>query len=351
MVTKFEPIPAKTLASSAQVDVSVVICAYTADRWNDLAEAIDSIRSQSVRARETVVVIDHNDGLRRRVQLLAPDLVVVENTEARGLSGARNCGIRAAKGSIIAFLDDDAVAAPDWLEHLVTSYDNSRILGVGGAIEPMWTADRPPWFPAEFDWVVGCTYRGMPETSAVVRNLIGANMSFRREVFEVVGGFRAGIGRVGALPVGCEETELCIRSLRHWPQRVWRYEPRALVLHKVPAHRGRWGYFRSRCYAEGRSKALVSTLVGANEGLSSERAYTLRTLPFGVARGIAAAVFHQDPGGAARAAAIVAGLAMTTLGYVAGRIAASPTTRGRTLAAESEMMEPSSPGAAAPGWG
>ncbi len=350
-MTEVEPGSAETTASQAQVDVSVVICAYTDDRWNDLAAAIDSIRAQRVRARDTVVVIDHNDDLRRRVRALAPDAVVVENTEARGLSGARNCGIAAAKGSIIAFLDDDAVAAPDWLEHLVASYDDPRVLGVGGSIAPMWVEDRPRWFPAEFDWVVGCTYLGMPETTAAVRNLIGANMSFRREVFEVAGGFRAGIGRVGTLPVGCEETELCIRALRHWPQRVWRYEPRALVLHRVPAQRGRWGYFRSRCYAEGRSKALVSRLVGANEGLSSERAYTLRTLPSGVARGIAAAIRHQDPAGVARAGAIVAGLAMTTVGYVAGRIAAFPTMRGRASAAEGEKVDLRASGGAAPGWG
>lgn len=308
----------KAATAPTERDVSVVICAYTEERWQDLVAAIASVREQSAPAREIIIVVDHNDGLLDRVHRQIPDVVAVANAEARGLSGARNSGVAVARGAIIAFLDDDAVAAPDWLEHLRVGYDDPRVLGVGGAIEPAWTSRRPPWFPDEFYWVMGCTYRGMPETTAAVRNLIGANMSFRREVFEVVGGFNAGVGRVGALPVGCEETELCIRGLQRWPTGVWRYEPRARVSHTVLARRTRWEYFRSRCYAEGRSKAVVSRLVGAGDGLASEWVYTLRTLPAGVVRGLAAAVRHRDPAGLARAGAIVAGLTITTVGYVAG---------------------------------
>ena len=307
--------------TDAQAEVSVVICAYADERWHDLTAAIESVRAQSVAAREIIVVVDHNQSLLDRVRARVPDVVAVANTEARGLSGARNSGLAVARGGIIAFLDDDAAAAPDWLEHLAAGYEDPRVLGVGGAIEPAWAGGRPRWFPAEFDWVVGCTYRGMPETTAAVRNLIGANMSFRREVFEAVGGFHAGVGRVGTLPVGCEETELCIRGLQRWPGRVWRYEPRARVAHTVLARRTRWAYFRSRCYAEGRSKAMVARLVGAGDGLASERAYTLRTLPSGVVRGLAAVVRHRDPAGLARATAIMAGLVITTIGYLAGTAA------------------------------
>jgi cellulose synthase/poly-beta-1,6-N-acetylglucosamine synthase-like glycosyltransferase len=112
-------------------------------------------------------------------------------------------------------MDEDATAAPDWLERLTHGYDSDEVLGVGGTIDPLWLTGRPAWFPAEFDWVVGCTYRGLPETANRVRNLIGCNMSFRREVFQQVGGFRSGIGRIGLRPVGCEETELCIRLNQH----------------------------------------------------------------------------------------------------------------------------------------
>src|SRR5206468_270211 len=155
----------------------------------------------------------------------------------------------------IAFLDDDAVAAPNWLEAIERAFRQEAVLGVGGAVEPLWLAARPRWFPGEFDWVVGCTYRGLPRQRAPVRNLIGANMSFRRRVFEEAGGFRTELGREASIPAGCEETELCIRVRRRWPDRKLLYDPAVRVTHRVPPERGRLAYFLSRCYAEGRSKA------------------------------------------------------------------------------------------------
>src|SRR6185312_4625824 len=142
--------------------------------------------------------------------------------------------------------DDDATAEPDWLDQLAAGYADPRVCGVGGAIVPAWSVDRPHWFPAEFDWVVGCTYRGMPRVAGPIRNLIGANMSFRREIFDAVGGFRSGSGRGGTLPVGCEETEFCIRVLQRFPEAKLLYEPRARIFHQVPSHRGTWSYYVRR---------------------------------------------------------------------------------------------------------
>jgi hypothetical protein len=160
----------------------------------------------------------------------------------------------------------------------------------------------------------------MPEQAAAVRNLIGANMSFRRAVFERLGGFRSGIGRVGTRPVGCEETEFCVRALQQLPGRRFLFEPRARVAHRVPPERATWSYFRRRCLAEGRSKALVSRYVGVADGLASERAYTLRTLPSGVVRSLSTAARHGSRADVAQAGVIVAGVAITTAGYVTGRL-------------------------------
>jgi len=294
------------------LDVSVIICAYTEDRWDDLVAAVESVQCQTVPAREIIVVIDYNSVLLEHARTQLSGVVTVENREARGLSGARNSGIATARGSVIAFLDDDAVAAPDWLERFRNGYTDANIVGVGGAIEPLWSAGRPTWFPEEFDWVVGCTYRGMPDSTAPVRNLIGANMSFRREVFEELGGFRLGYG--------CDETDFCIQVRQRWPQKVLLYNPEARVLHRVPASRASWDYFRTRCYFEGGSKAVVSWLVGAQDGLSSERIYTFRTLPWGAIRGFADTILSRNRYGLARAGAITAGLAITTFGYLIGRM-------------------------------
>lgn len=62
----------------------------------------------------------------------------------------------------------------------MAAYDAPRVMGVGGSIVPRWESARPGWMPRKLDWVVGGTYRGMPATTAPVRNLIGCNMSFRR---------------------------------------------------------------------------------------------------------------------------------------------------------------------------
>jgi hypothetical protein len=219
----------------------------------------------------------------------------------------------------VAFIDDDAVADADWLKYLGAAYAREDVLGVGGGIEPEWLHGRPAWFPAEFDWVVGCSYRGLPEFAGPVRNMIGANMSLRREVFDEIGGFNEGVGRVGAVPLGCEETELCIRAGARWPGRTFLYEPQARVQHKVPGDRGRWSYFRARCYGEGLSKAVVSRLAGATRGLESERAYVRRTLPSGVVRGVKDGV-GADRSGLRRAGAIIVGLTTTTAGYARGRL-------------------------------
>lgn len=299
---------------------SVVICAYTLERWQDLVAAVASLRRQAGEPPEIVVVVDHNDALLERVRGRLPDVTVVPNRHQRGLSGARNSGMEAARGEVIAFLDDDAVAAEDWLERLSAGYEQGNVIGVGGAVLPRWAGGRRPrWFPPEFDWVVGCSYIGQPTRTAAVRNLIGANMSYRREVLQETGGFREGIGRIGKRPLGCEETELSIRGLRAFPGGQVLYDPSAKVEHRVPRSRQTVCYFLQRCYAEGLSKALVSQLVGASSGLSSERTYTLQVLPRGVIAGLRSAL-RGDLTGLGRAAAIVAGLGMTTLGYLAGRL-------------------------------
>ncbi len=301
-------------------DISVVICAYTEERWNDLIEAIASVKQQALLPSEIIVVVDHNPDLLKLAREHLRDVIVVENTGARGLSGARNSGIAVARGHIVVFLDDDAVATPNWLMFLNEAFSNPKVLGAGGPVIPLWSCRKPTWLPEEFYWVVGCTYRGMPETPTIVRNPIGANISFRREVFDTVGGFRSEIGRVGTQPLGCEETELCIRARQCWPQKGFLYQPEASVFHHVPGNRTSWRYFFSRCYSEGLSKAFVSQYVGVKEGLASERVYTFRILPQGVVRCLINALFHHDLSGFARAGAIITGLAATTAGYLAGSV-------------------------------
>lgn len=301
-------------------DVSVIIAAFTERRWDNLVRAIDSARAQTLQPREVIVCIDHNEALLKRICEHTAGLRgvrVIENPWHQGVSGARNAGIAAACGAVCAFLDDDAEADPDWLENLVSAYVDPDVLGVGGGIEPAWHGVRPDWFPEEFDWVVGCSYKGLPAQQASIRNLIGANMSFRRDVLAAVGGFRNDIGRVGEFPpVGCEDTALCIRARQQWPTGRFVYEPRARVRHSVPSSRARWSYFLLRCYGEGASKAHLARLFGVADSLSVERTYVTRTLPAGIARSLSDSLRLRQVTAVTRGAAIVVGLGSAAAGFV-----------------------------------
>lgn len=288
---------------------SVIICAYTEARWTDLMRGMLALGRQAHPPKQVILVIDHNPSLLERAAAAFQQVEVLANSGIRGLSGARNTGVAASSGDVIAFLDDDAEPADDWLEQLLAPYADPAVLGTGGAALPRWPVDRPAWLAPEFDWVVGCSYVGLPDAGAAIRNPIGANMSFRKEAFAAVGGFTEGIGRVGKVPLGCEETEFSIRAARACPGTTVRHAPAAVVWHRVSEDRVEWRYFLRRCFAEGMSKRMVSSLVGADSALSSERAYVSRTLPAAVRRDLRAT------GGWRRVLATIAGLTAAAAGY------------------------------------
>jgi glycosyltransferase involved in cell wall biosynthesis len=299
--------------------VTIVICTYTDDRWATIQRAIEVLLKQSSFSDELLVVVDHNESLLAKCRDTFADCLVIPNRHSRGLSGARNTALERARGSIVIFLDDDAVPLDGWLDALRAPYVDERINGVGGFAKPHWARGRPRWFPDEFLWVVGCSHRGLPSVAQPVRNLIGANMSFRKVAFDSVGGFVEAMGRVGTRPLGCEETEFSIRLTKANPDVVLLYNPAAQVEHYVSGQRGSIRYFAQRCWAEGLSKAEVSRRVGRSRALSSERHYASQVLPRGVWQGLRESS-AGDIWGVARAAAIVLGFTITTAGYCVGNL-------------------------------
>lgn len=310
--------PHQRRRTTEPLTVTAVVCTHTLDRWDDLVRSVDSLRRQTVVPAEVLVVVDHNQDLLERVKDEIEGVRVLANEEAKGLSGARNTAVAAALGDVVAFIDDDAHADIDWVERLLDAYRSDAVLAVGGAVLPSWETARPAWMAEEFDWVVGCTYRGLPEVRSPVRNLIGANMSFRRHVLLDVGGFDSGLGRRGDDGAGCEETELCIRALERHAGGEIVFEPAARVWHRVPAERASWRYFVRRCRAEGRSKAGVAERTGPDVATASERTYVARTLPAAVARNVVRTA-HLDRDGVTGAASIVAGTALVGVEYLRGR--------------------------------
>ena len=129
------------------LNFTVIICAYTEDRWDDLISSVSSVKAQSIPPSQIIIVIDHNRQLYERALAQFPGITLLENRDERGLSGARNTAISAATGNIIAFIDEDAAADRDWLKLLNQNFADPRVLGVGGSIIPNWENGRPNWFP------------------------------------------------------------------------------------------------------------------------------------------------------------------------------------------------------------
>lgn len=220
----------------------------------------------------------------------------------------------------MAFLDDDAFAESTWLEELTKPLVDPLVCGVGGWIVPFWEAGEATWFPETFYWVLGCSYSGLPTTDAPIRNPIGANMAIRRRVFDEVGGFTSGIGRIGATPLAGEETELCIRYSTQHPDECFMLAHRAVVNHRIPSSRLNWHYFWTRCWAEGLSKAAVSSLVGSNSGLSTERTYVIKALPRELLQNLRL-ITHQPRTALTNASLIVMGALITAAGFLKGAVA------------------------------
>lgn len=294
----------------------MVICTYDLGRLDWSRSAISSALGQQPDP-EVVVVVDHNPELLAFLDdEFGAHALVVANGAQPGLSGARNTGLAAASGSIVAFLDDDAIAGPDWLELLTRPFADPDVVATGGHAVPVWSPGRPSWFPDEFLWVVGCSYAGM-RLRGPVRNVIGCNMAFRREVLLRLGGFDPSLGRLGESPLGCEETELCIRAARETPAGRVEMVEGCEVRHFVSAERHRPSYFYRRCFMEGVSKARLHGISGEG-AVSSERTQLVSVLPRAFAGYLAAAIRRREAGGVARAGAIATGTFVTLAGFAWG---------------------------------
>ncbi len=294
--------------------VSVIIPAYTMSRWDSLSEAVASAQAQTVPVLETIVVIDHHPELLARAKRELRGVRTIPSEGSPGVSGARNTGVAASRGDIVAFLDDDAIASPDWLATLLRHFTDPDVVGAGGYINPLWETARPSWLPPEFDWAIGTSYLGMPESTAAVRNVWTNSMVIRRRAFEAVGGFRDDFGKVG-IRGRPEDTDLCLRVTSAKERGIWVYDPAGVIAHRVSAKRVTLRYFVMRCFDEGWGKGLMASLDGFGESTSLERLYVRRVLPAGIGRGLREAVCG-NASGVLRSIAIAVGLCVAVVGYL-----------------------------------
>ena len=244
------------------MQVSVVVCTYALDLYDDLCDAIESLLAQTHDAVEIIIVVDGNNQLCSRVRETwgSYDVITVLcNDQNQGLSASRNRGIEAAEGEVVAFMDDDAVADERWIEELVKVYKSQPVEAVGGKMTPIWVADKPSFLPREFYWLIGVTHRGFPDEGPV-RNTFGSNISFRADTLRELGGFATQLGRHGNKHIQGEEAELAARMRTQLKGTLY-YTPSAQVGHKIFRERTRGSWLFKRAFWQGYSKWTMAQLL------------------------------------------------------------------------------------------
>jgi len=239
---------------------TVAICTH--NRAAELKEALFSLLAQRFKGSYEVIVVDNcsTDHTKRVVEEFRNmvNIPVRYIYEGRlGLSVARNRALREARGEYVLFLDDDATASEHWIDGIVSLFESDRRIGcVGGKIEPAWEGGEPPWLPPE-NRSLYSILNYAEDIVEMVRPAVpfGANMAFRKSVFDAVAPFREDLGRVGNNLLSSEESELIerIRALYS----VY-YTPYASVVHKIPRSRISKKWLLRRIYWQGVSKAVAS---------------------------------------------------------------------------------------------
>jgi glycosyltransferase involved in cell wall biosynthesis len=267
---------------------------------------------------EVFLCIDHNADLYQRcvAELSGLDanvpwtLQVVNNRFDTHLGGARTTAAELATGDVLAFLDDDAAATPEWLLHLTGHYADPGVVAVGGAPVARYEEERPRWIPFECNWIFGCAYRGLPERVGPIDHMIGANMSVRREVLMSWGGFQSD---------NHDDMDLSHRAIHAHGADAVIYDPSAIVHHFVPKGRLTWTYFWRRCFFVNRGKVDAFRGLGEASNLKAEIRFGIRSLTKGVVSEGRAFV-GGDMYAPVRYVALVAALALGAAGAVAGRV-------------------------------
>jgi glycosyltransferase involved in cell wall biosynthesis len=244
------------------MDVSVVICTYTMDRYDVFTEAIESVVAQTYDPAEVVIVIDGNPEVYERTVTDFGDrenLVISNNENNEGISYSRTKGAELASGEIVAFIDDDGVAEEDWIANLVDVYEETDAIAVGGDVRPNWRGERPDFFPEEFYWLVGCVEPGFAEDGEEVRNTYGSNISYRREAFLEIGGYDPNTGRKGEKHLQAHEAPVGIRLLEEFGRGMV-YTEDAVVHHTLFEYRGQFRWLVFRSFWQGYSKRVMDLL-------------------------------------------------------------------------------------------
>jgi glycosyltransferase involved in cell wall biosynthesis len=316
-------------AGADRLRLSLIVPCYTTERYEDLLRLCASIEAQSRPIDQVIFAVQQSAELRSRLAALLGESPLRNHVDVvflhgqPGVARARNAGVESASGDIIAFTDDDAVLAEDWCEQTKRAYcEYPGMVGLAGAVLPLWDSPAMEWFPRELYWMLSCTY-WHAGTVRRVRNGYGVNMSFRREAFAGGRRFNESLG-VGAWSnsawrgIGGEEPELSMRVCAGTRGDVL-FVPDVRVWHRVRQYRLATRTVVRRGYWEGRFKALLATMPSpGGPVLDTEHELLRMVADNSVAR---LRLLARRPGELLRQQAVVTlGVTSVLCGYAEGRV-------------------------------
>lgn len=246
-------------ASQQAMKITVIMCTY--QRCHSLAKALQSVAATTLPSAVEweVLVVDNNSSDRTRdvveeISCLYPNRFRYLFEPRPGKSNALNAGIRDARGDILAFMDDDVIAEPTWLQNLTLPLRNGQWAGVGGRILPEPSFSPPRWLPLQDRYALAplAVFDLGTKPGLLTEPPFGTNMAFQREVFERYGGFRIDLGPRPGSEIRSEDSEFGHRLLAGG-ERLF-YEPSAVIYHSVPQNRIQKAYFLAWRFDKGRAE-------------------------------------------------------------------------------------------------
>ena len=238
------------------IRASVVLCTFK--RYDLARNCLSYLDRQSMPRDEYEIVVVDNTPTELRMDMVWDeyhvDKVVVEETP--GLSRARNAGIAASQAEIVVFIDDDAEADKEWLNALTAAFDKqSDAKVIGGGVRAKYLGKCPPWMSKRTEGYLSCIDWGEGISKLKAGQWIaGANMAFRRSVFEEHGLFNVSLGRIGHGTLLSNEEIAYIQVLG---EGVVYYCGDAVVDHLIPPERTEQSWFRKRVYWQAVSDLLA----------------------------------------------------------------------------------------------
>lgn len=275
MVPKCSQRVAEARAWSGRPRPTITVCLVTHDRPHYVRTCLDSLRLQTA-GRETfdIIVVDScgtpetGAALREMVALL-PNARLLR-LDQPGASAARNLGAEHSTSDFLAFLDDDAIAMPDWIEQIrsVIAEHQPWPGVIGGRVLPLWEEPLPGWWPRSLRGVLSIIeWQGAGEyrTPALPPKLepYGVNMVVQRCPLLEMGGFSDGLGRFGGLLLSDEDVQVGW-MLQDRGYSAW-YDSRITVMHQIQGNRMNPEWLLNRLYWQGASTVATRRMLGQPE--------------------------------------------------------------------------------------